>query len=90
MRFGKKREPHYRIVVAEARSPRQGWYSDQVGTYYPLTNPATVTLEKDKIKEWLAKGAQPTETVHDIFAKGGIVNPRKKVEKKTAKKEKKK
>lgn len=90
MRFGKKRDPHYRIIVTEARSPRQGWYTDQVGTYYPMTNPATVNLDKDKVKEWMSKGAQPTETVYDILAKAGVLTPKKQGEKTTQKKSDKK
>lgn len=79
MRFGKKREPHYRIVVNEARDKRQGEYVDLVGTYDPLEKPAVVKLEKDKIKDWISKGVKPTETVHDLFAKEGLLDARKRV-----------
>lgn len=72
-RVGAKHQPSYRIVVADSRSPRDGRFIDQVGTYNPRTNPATVTLNRDKAIEWLRKGAQPTETVEILLKKASIV-----------------
>jgi small subunit ribosomal protein S16 len=69
MRIGKKRQPSYRVVVKEARSPRSGKYIEQVGFYNPLTEPADVRFEEERIKYWLSVGAQPTETVKRLLAK---------------------
>lgn len=72
-RVGAKHQPSYRIVVADSRSPRDGRFIDQVGTYNPRTNPATVTLNRDRAIDWLRKGAQPTETVEILLRKASIV-----------------
>lgn len=69
MRIGKKRQPSYRVVVKEARSPRSGNYIEQVGFYNPLTEPADVRFDEERIKYWLGVGAQPTETVKRLLAK---------------------
>lgn len=90
MRIGKKREPHYRIIVAEARSKRNGEYVDMVGQYHAVAKDNQIILDEAKVKEWLKNGAQPTETVHDIFAKFNLLPKREKVEKRTAPKAKKK
>jgi len=71
-RHGSKKKPFYRIVVATSEAKRDGRFIDIVGTYNPLTDPATITLKQDKIKDWLTKGAQTTETVRMILKKGGI------------------
>ena len=84
MRFGKKREPHYRIVVTEARSKRQGMYVDQVGYYNPITK--DLKIDEPKVKDWFAKGAQPTDTVNDLFAKQSLTKPTVRIEKKSPKK----
>jgi small subunit ribosomal protein S16 len=68
-RVGAKHQPSYRIVVADSRSPRDGRYIDQVGFYNPLTNPATITIDREKAADWLRKGAQPTETVEILLKK---------------------
>lgn len=73
-RMGAKHQPSYRIVVADSRSPRDGRYIDQVGFYNPRTNPATITLNREKAADWLRKGAQPTETV-EILLKKFAINP---------------
>lgn len=73
-RMGAKHQPSYRIVVADSRSPRDGRYIDQVGFYNPRTEPATITLDREKAAEWLRKGAQPTETV-EILLKKFQINP---------------
>lgn len=68
-RMGAKHQPSYRIVVADSRSPRDGRFIDQIGFYNPRTNPATVTLDREKAADWLRKGAQPTETVEILLRK---------------------
>ena len=62
-RVGKKKQPSYRIVVADVRSPRDGNFVDQVGHYNPLTDPPTVVIDADRAKHWISVGAQPSETV---------------------------
>ncbi len=62
-RVGKKKQPSYRIVVADVRSPRDGNFVDQVGHYNPLTDPPTVVIDADKANHWISVGAQPSETV---------------------------
>lgn len=71
-RKGKKKKPFYRIVVADTRMPRDGRYIELVGTYNPLVQPAAIQLEKDRILEWLKKGAQVSETVGNILRNAGI------------------
>src|SRR5437588_6955648 len=68
-RMGAKHQPSYRIIIADSRSPRDGRYIDQVGFYNPRTNPATITLDREKAADWLRKGAQPTETVEILLRK---------------------
>ena len=72
-RVGKKKQPSYRIVVADVRSPRDGAIVDQVGHYNPLTDPPTVVVDHDKVKHWLSVGAQPSDTVGRILQRQGIV-----------------
>jgi len=72
--MGAKKRPSYRIVATESRSPRDGRFIESIGFYDPLTNPATVTLKEDRVKHWLSVGAQPTETVRDIFARQGLID----------------
>jgi small subunit ribosomal protein S16 len=62
-RVGSKKNPVYRVVAAEARSPRDGKFIEIVGRYNPQTDPSTIELDEAKVKDWLAKGAQPTESV---------------------------
>ncbi len=62
-RHGAKKAPYYRIVVADARAPRDGRFIEQVGTYNPCTDPSKVTLDLEKVDQWIANGAQPTDTV---------------------------
>lgn len=66
-RAGKKKAPFYHIVVADSRSPRDGKIIEQIGTYDPMTNPATINVEKEKYEKWLANGAKPTDTVSAIL-----------------------
>ena len=72
-RMGAKKAPYYRVVVADSRYPRDGRFIEEVGYYDPMTEPATVKLEGEKIAQWLANGAQPTETVKALFKKSGII-----------------
>lgn len=72
-RMGSKQRPFYRIVAADARSPRDGRFIDTVGTYDPIQNPAVVSIDKEKVKTWLSNGAQPTDTVRNILKSEGIL-----------------
>ena len=72
-RMGQKKAPYYRIVVADSRSPRDGKFLEILGSYIPTTEPATVTLDAEKIQAWLAKGAQPTITVKNILIANKII-----------------
>ncbi|MCB1220382.1 MAG: 30S ribosomal protein S16 [Planctomycetales bacterium] len=69
MRIGKTKQPSYRVVVKEARTPRSGKYIEQLGFYNPLTEPADVRLDEERIKYWLGVGAQPTERVRTLISK---------------------
>ncbi len=71
-RKGRKKKPFYHIVVADARSPRDGKYIERLGSYNPLTVPATIEIDRDKAFEWLMKGAQPTHTAKNILKFKGI------------------
>lgn len=71
-RMGKKRHPIYRIIVADSRSPRDGKFIDEIGTYDPNTDPSTYKVDAEKAKQWLNNGAQPTEVVNKIFKLAGI------------------
>lgn len=66
-RVGKKKQPSYRIVVADARSPRDGAIVEQVGIYNPLTDPATVVIDNEKIQKWIGVGAKPSDTVQRLL-----------------------
>jgi len=68
-RMGAKKAPFYRIIVADARSPRDGAFIEEIGYYNPLTNPADVKIDLEKTKKWLSNGAQPTDTVKSIIKK---------------------
>ncbi len=72
-RMGQKKAPYYRIVVADARSPRDGRFIAEVGTYDPTAEPAAVKVDEEAAKKWIASGAQPTETVSRLFKQAGIV-----------------
>ena len=73
-RLGAKKAPFYRVVVADSRYPRDGRFIEEIGYYNPQIEPAEIKLDADKAKEWLAKGAQPTETVKSLLKKSGIVD----------------
>ncbi len=68
-RAGAKKAPFYHIVVADSRSPRDGRIIEQIGTYDPMTNPATIKLDKEKITAWIKNGAKPTDTVKALIEK---------------------
>lgn len=72
-RMGAKRDPFYRIVVSDARSPRDGRFIEQLGYYDPLTNPVTVSVDETKVQAWVERGAQMTETVKSLFKKSGVM-----------------
>ena len=72
-RMGKKKAPFYRIVVADSRCPRDGRFIEEVGYYNPMTNPAEIKVNEEKVQEWLKNGAQPTETVKSLLTKTGII-----------------
>ncbi len=72
-RMGAKKAPFYRLVVADSRYPRDGRFIEEVGYYDPMTNPATVKVDDEKVAKWLANGAQPTETVKSILTKNGNI-----------------
>jgi small subunit ribosomal protein S16 len=72
-RVGKKKAPSYRIVVADSRSPRDGRFVEVVGHYDPLTDPATVTVDEARVRDWMSKGAQPSDTVTRLLRKQGVL-----------------
>jgi len=71
-RFGKKKFPFYRLVVADSRSPRDGRFLEQIGTYDPMTDPASVTVDEERALHWLGKGAQPSDTARALLKKQGV------------------
>lgn len=72
-RMGAKKAPFYRVVVADSRYPRDGRFIEEIGTYNPLTDPSEIKIDGDRAKEWIAKGAQPTDTVRALLKKSGIL-----------------
>ncbi|MFC2159496.1 30S ribosomal protein S16 [Actinomycetota bacterium] len=66
-RIGSKKQPYYRIVVADSRSPRDGKFIEKIGTYDPKTDPSTVVVDKEKAVDWIKKGAKPSNTVQKLF-----------------------
>lgn len=74
-RFGKRKQPHYRIVINEARDKRDGQYVDIVGHYEPSVIPKTLQIDLAKVEEWLKKGAQPTDTVQSLITRFKSGNP---------------
>lgn len=71
-RMGRKKAPHYRIVVAESSMPRDGRFVETLGHYNPRTQPKTIVVNRDKALEWLGKGATPTDTVQTLFKRSGV------------------
>ena len=72
-RIGSKKKPSYRLVVADARAPRDGAFISIIGHYNPLTDPETVVIDEEKALHWLRQGAQPTATAARLLAKAGII-----------------
>jgi small subunit ribosomal protein S16 len=88
-RLGDKKSPFYRVVVADSRRSRDGKFIEVLGTFNPLTNPEEIKIDGDKVKSWMTKGAQPTDTARALLEKAGIlehVQGPKKVYKTAAKK----
>jgi small subunit ribosomal protein S16 len=75
-RHGKKGKPFYHIVIADGRAPRDGKFIEKIGTYNPVTQPATINLDIDKAVDWMDKGAQPTDTVRAILSYKGVLYKR--------------
>ncbi len=72
-RMGSKKNPFYRVVIADSRSPRDGRFIEEIGYFNPLTEPVEIKLDKEKAAKWLENGAIPTETVKTILRKDGII-----------------
>lgn len=72
-RMGAKKNPFYRIVVADSRAPRDGRFIEVLGNYNPSQNPAVVNVDEEKVLDWMGKGAQPTDTVKNLFSKKGLM-----------------
>ena len=72
-RMGAKKAPFYRVVVADARSPRDGRCIEEIGTFNPLTEPATINVDAEKAQTWIKNGAQPTDTVRALLKKAGVL-----------------
>ena len=73
-RMGAKKAPFYRVVVADARSPRDGRFIEEIGTYNPLKNPGEIKIDEEKAQKWLSNGAQPTDTVRALLKKSGCLD----------------
>jgi small subunit ribosomal protein S16 len=71
-RIGRKKQPEYRIVVAERTTARGGRFVESIGHYNPRTNPVTITVDADRARAWLAKGATPSDTVRSLFKQAGV------------------
>ncbi|TLN14354.1 30S ribosomal protein S16 [bacterium] len=71
-RHGAKKRPYYRIVVAQSEAPRDGRFLEIVGTYNPLTEPATISVEAERVKHWIDHGALPSATVASLLKKAGV------------------
>lgn len=74
-RTGARKKPQYRLVVAESTSPRDGRYIEIIGTYNPLTNPSTVNIDTSRAQHWLSVGATPSDRVHKLLAREGLMAP---------------
>ena len=73
-RMGKKKAPTYRVVIADSRSPRDGRFIEEICSYNPGTDPATVQIDAEKAKKWISNGAVPTDTVRSLLKKSGIID----------------
>jgi small subunit ribosomal protein S16 len=72
-RIGAHKSPFYRVVVSDSRSPRDGRFIEEIGTYNPIVTPAVVSLDEEKALKWLQNGAQASDTVRNLFSKAGIM-----------------
>lgn len=72
-RLGAKKAPFYRVVVADSRYPRDGRFIEEIGTYDPTKEPAAISIDGEKVKKWIANGAQPTDTVKALLKKSNIL-----------------
>ena len=72
-RMGAKKKPYYRIVVADSRYPRDGRFIEEIGTYNPIAQPAEIKVDLEKATQWIANGAQPTDTVKALLKKNGVI-----------------
>jgi small subunit ribosomal protein S16 len=72
-RMGAKKRPFYRLVVADSRSPRDGRFIEEIGTYNPLANPTEVKIDEDKALQWMLSGAKPSDTVRNLFSNAGLM-----------------
>lgn len=72
-RMGSKKRPFYRIVAANSRSPRDGRFIEEIGYYNPITEPSEININEEIALKWLKNGAEPTDTVRDVFRKNGIM-----------------
>ena len=72
-RMGAKKAPYYRVVVADARAPRDGRFIEEIGTYNPLVDPAEINIDAEAAQRWIKNGAQPTETVRSLLKKTGAI-----------------
>ena len=72
-RLGAKKNPFYRVVVADSRSPRDGRFIEEIGTYNPMVDPAEIKIDGEQAKQWISNGAQPTDTVRSLLKKQGII-----------------
>ncbi len=73
-RMGAKKNPFYRVVVADSRTPRDGRFIEEIGYYDPTTNPATIKIDEEKALQWLATGAKPSDTAKSLLQKQGIIS----------------
>lgn len=73
-RMGAKKNPFYRVVVSDSRSPRDGRFIDEIGTYNPTKDPAIIEIDAEKALKWIETGAQPSDTVKSLFKKAGVYN----------------
>ena len=71
--MGAHKKPFYRVVVADSRTPRDGKFIEEIGTYDPLKNPAEIIIDNDAAQKWLSQGAQPTDTVRALLKKSGAI-----------------
>ncbi|MBR3438506.1 MAG: 30S ribosomal protein S16 [Clostridia bacterium] len=71
-RMGAKKKPYYHIVVADSRYPRDGRFIEEIGTYNPISQPAEIKVDLEKASQWIANGAQPTDTVKELLKKAGL------------------